>query len=89
MIAVPQSGPITIRSLSRATRLSIASSDPDTLLLNSMTFSPRFSALSASAAAYSPGVEISARFASLASASAIAMLRGAIFCAVPDSACWP
>src|SRR5438034_884016 len=69
-IAVPQSGPITSNPLRSARRLSSISSARDTLSLNRKTLRPRLSALSASAAAYVPGVEINTRLASGASAKA-------------------
>ena len=58
---VPQSGPITSSPRASDSRLSSISSARLTLSLNSITFRPSRSALSASAAAYSPGVEMSAR----------------------------
>jgi hypothetical protein len=51
MIAVPQSGPITIRSWSRAYVFSASSSATATLSLNSMTSMPRRRAFIPSAAA--------------------------------------
>ena len=63
MIAVPQSGPITKRRRSRASRLSAASSSIGTLSEKIMTCSPNSIALRASATAKSPGTEISARLA--------------------------
>ena len=50
-IAVPQSGPITSRSLARATVLIARSSSTDTLSENSITCRPSASAFIASAAA--------------------------------------
>jgi hypothetical protein len=78
MMAVPQSGPMTMSPRASAWRLSVTSSASATLSEKSMTLRPRFTAFSASAAAYSPGTEISASPAR-ASASAMAMLRGARF----------
>ena len=72
MMAVPQSGPITSRPSSRASRLSASSSASGTLSLKIMHMSPRCSALRASAAANSPGTEISARLASGCRCSAAA-----------------
>ena len=93
-IAVPQSGPITSSPRCAASRLSMTSSATLTLSLKSMTCRPSRNALSASAAAYSPGVDMRARLASVKPVSPIAMLREAISsgraltedCAAPDSA---
>src|SRR5262249_40890537 len=63
MIAVPQSGPIISKPRCFASRLSATSSSIGTLSLNIITCRPLFSARRASAAANSPGTEMSARFA--------------------------
>ena len=64
MMAVPQSGPMTRSPRSRASRFSATSSRSGTLSEKIMTLRPRRSAFLASAAAKSPGTEISARLAS-------------------------
>ena len=64
MMAVPQSGPMTRSPRSRASRFSATSSRSGTLSEKIMTSRPRRSAFRASAAAKSPGTEISARLAS-------------------------
>ena len=64
MIPVPQSGPITQSPLLCAFSFSAFSSSMVTLSLNMNTFNPSSSARSASSAAYAPGMEITARFAS-------------------------
>ncbi|MGY4419727.1 hypothetical protein ACVWY2_002152 [Bradyrhizobium sp. JR6.1] len=73
--AVPQSGPIIRRPAARACCLSDNSSSRDTLSLNIRTCRPRLSALRASAAANSPGTEISARLI-----SGLALTAAAIEC---------
>ncbi len=85
-IAVPQSGPMTRSFRSRAYFFREISSASDTLSLNSITLSPRRSAFIASAAAYSPGTEIKARFASGDCASAICRLRSGWAAGPPPAA---
>ena len=82
MIAVPQSGPITSSWRFAAARLSAISSASDTLSLKSMTLRPSARAFSASAAAYSPGTDTSARFGPGDASTAIPIERG---CAGPAS----
>jgi len=77
MIAVPQSGPITRRPRSRASRLSAISSSIGTLSEKIITLRPNASALRASAAAKCPGTEISARLASGILWNAARMVRDA------------
>src|SRR6266567_4521530 len=86
MIAVPQSGPITSSSRSRAKCFNAISSSSETLSLNNITLSPSRSAFIASAAAYSPGVEINAKLAAGAAESAISMLLGGMAPALSPSA---
>ena len=86
MIAVPQSGPMTSSSRFAAARLSAISSASETLSLKSMTFRPSASAFSASAAAYSPGTETSARFAPGDDSTAIPIERGGALSADPPTA---
>ena len=76
MIAVPQSGPITSSSRFAAARLSAISSASGTLSLKSMTLRPSPSAFQASAAAYSPGTDTSARFGPGDASTAIRIERG-------------
>ena len=64
MIPVPQSGPIRASPFACAFCFNFNSSSTVTLSLNINTFNPSSSALSASNAAYAPGIEITARFAS-------------------------
>ena len=85
MIAVPQSGPMTSSFRFAAARFSATSSASATLSLKSMTLRPRASAFSASAAAYSPGTETSARFAPGVAPAAIAIERGGACSAVPPA----
>ncbi len=85
MMAVPQSGPITRSFRLAAARLRATSSATATLSLKSMTLSPAASAFSASAAAYSPGTEISARFAPDVAAAAIAIERGGACSTTPPA----
>ena len=75
-MAVPQSGPISSRPRRSASRLSATSSSSDTWSENTIASSPSRSAFIASAAAYSPGQEISASVASGAASTASARLRG-------------
>ena len=63
MIAVPQSGPITIRPRSRASRLRATSSSTGTLSLKTRTLRPAASARLASRAAKGPGTDTMARLA--------------------------
>ena len=64
IIPVPQSGPMTASPFSCAFCLILISSSKVTLSLNMNTFMPSSSARSASNAAYAPGIEMTARFAS-------------------------
>ena len=75
MSAVPQSGPHQEQTLSFASSLSARSSSIGTLEENTSACRPRCSALRASAAANSPGTEISARFAPGSVSSAPPRLR--------------
>ena len=75
-IAVPQSGPITRSSRWRASSFSAISSSSETLSLNIMTWSPALRAFRASAAAKSPGTEISARLALGSTRNAERNVRG-------------
>ena len=75
MQAVPQSGPITISPRSRALVFSATSCATLTLSENIITLQPSSSALSASSAAYSPAIEISARLAAGSFCLAVRQLR--------------
>ena len=85
MIAVPQSGPITNRPLSRASRLSAASSASGTLSEKIIVCRPSSSALRASATAKSPGTEISARLAAGSRCTAARKVREASTAAAAPS----
>ena len=63
MIAVPQSGPITIRPRARASRLRATSSPTGTLSLKTRTWRPAASARLTSRAANGPGTDTIARLA--------------------------
>ena len=84
-MAVPQSGPIMSRPRSSASRFSATSVSTGTLSLNSITCSPARSAFSASAPAYAPGTEISARFASGRVFSAEVSVRGGAAVVAPTA----
>ncbi len=77
-IAVPQSGPITNRPRSRASRLSATSSSTGILSEKIMTWSPSPKALRASATAKCPGTEISARLAAGIALTAARMVRNVL-----------
>ncbi len=77
-IAVPQSGPITRSPFFAARRFTARSSASGTLSLKRKTWRPRFSAFSASAAAYGPGTETCASVAPSSRSCPIAIERGAI-----------
>src|SRR5207249_10565924 len=72
----PQSGPIRRRPFRTARRLSSISAASGTWSLKRKTWSPRLSALRASAVAYGPGVEIRARLAPGSSARAAEIVVG-------------
>ena len=76
MIAVPQSGPMTRRPFALPMVLRAISSSRLTLSLKIMAWRPCRSALRASAAAKSPGTEISARFAPASALTAVRSERG-------------
>ena len=75
-MAVPAPGPITSRPSSLARRLSATSSEVGTLSLNSSTCSPAVKAEWAAIAAYGPGTETTATFASGSSRVASPIVRG-------------
>ena len=85
MIAVPQSGPMTRRPFFAARRLTACSSASGTLSLKRKTCRPRFSAFSASAAAYGPGTDTCASVAPASRSCPIAIERGAISTAPADA----
>ncbi len=74
IMPVPQSGPINNNPLSCAFCLSLTSSSNGMLSVKENTFNPLSSAFSMSPAAYSPGMENSAKFASGIWANAASML---------------
>ena len=76
MIAVPQSGPMTRRPSVRASRFNSTSCSIGTLSEKIITSRPERIAFKASAAAKSPGTEISARLASGVWARAARSVRG-------------
>ena len=76
MTAVPQSGPITNRPLSKDDFFINISSSKDTLSLYKKTFLPKSNASNATSTAYRPGTEINTQRASGKLLTAVIKLLG-------------